>query len=191
MIIRGVTVGSGDRKVTLIGHGGGINGFNTALERIIEDRHLIVLLNNSGGTRLTEMAGKIRSILYDQTYTEPTPSISREIYRTFKMSGVEAAVRQYRELKEKQSDAYEFAPPELDRLGRHLLQQKKHREALEFLKLNAEVYASNPNAHASLGDAYRESGNKELAVKSYARALELNPNNRNLVDKIKETQEKK
>jgi tetratricopeptide (TPR) repeat protein len=37
----------------------------------------------------------------------------------------------------------------------------------------------------SLGDAYRETGNKELAIKHYAKALELDPNNRNLVGKMK------
>ncbi len=46
-------------------HGGGINGFNTILVRLVEDRHFIVLLNNTGGTKLNDMAKNINRILYD------------------------------------------------------------------------------------------------------------------------------
>lgn len=190
VFVRSEGIGQGDRKVTVIGHGGGINGFNTLLERIVDDRHLLVLLNNTGGTRLGEMSGKIRSILYDQKYAEPTQPISQEMYKTYNQKGLEAAIQQYRELKAKQQEAYDFGPLELNALGRHLLQLKKTAHAIEFLKLNVEAHPENANAHASLGDAYRESGSKELAVKSYARALELNPNNRSLADRIKNTLDK-
>ncbi|MGB2764844.1 MAG: serine hydrolase domain-containing protein, partial [Candidatus Aminicenantaceae bacterium] len=39
-------------KVTSIAHGGGINGFNTQIVRLVDDKHLIVLFNNTGGANL-------------------------------------------------------------------------------------------------------------------------------------------
>lgn len=52
-------------------HGGGINGFNTLIVRIIDDKHLIVLLNNTGRSQLGEIAKKIMAILYHKPYRLP------------------------------------------------------------------------------------------------------------------------
>lgn len=62
---------AGSKSLNIIGHGGGINGFNTLITRLIDDRHLIVLLNNTGGTKLGEMSREITNILYDQPFNLP------------------------------------------------------------------------------------------------------------------------
>ncbi len=63
------TVGS--KSINVIGHGGGINGFNTLITRLTDDRHLIVLLNNTGRSSLGEMSREITNILYDQPFNLP------------------------------------------------------------------------------------------------------------------------
>src|SRR5262245_10814511 len=63
-----VTLGNSQEKLPTISHEGGINGFNTLEMRIIGDKSLIVLLNNTGGARLGEMAKNIAGILYDKPY---------------------------------------------------------------------------------------------------------------------------
>src|SRR5215470_364397 len=64
----------GEAKVTYnaVEHGGGINGFNTLITRFTDDRHLIVLMNNTGGARLEEMRTNIARILYGKPYTLST-----------------------------------------------------------------------------------------------------------------------
>ena len=185
LIIRKAPIIEGKNEVTTIGHGGGINGFNTLIERLVEDKHLIVLLNNTGGTRLGEMSQAIKNILYGAPAKNPLKPVSQVIYKTILEQDVASAVKQYRELKTNQSAQYDFSWPELDMVGRHLLQAKKNNEAMEIFNLNVEAYPKIAAVYNSLGDAYREAGNKEFAVKNYARALELNPGNRGLVDKIK------
>jgi tetratricopeptide (TPR) repeat protein len=185
LIIRKAPIIEGKNEVTTIGHGGGINGFNTLIERLVEDKHLIVLLNNTGGTRLSEMSQAIKNILYGAPVKNPLKPVSQVLYKTILEQDLASAVKQYRELKANQSAQYDFSWPELDMVGRHLLQAKKHKDALEIFNLNVEAYPKIAAVYNSLGDAYREAGNKELAVKNYARALELNPGNRGLVDKIK------
>jgi CubicO group peptidase (beta-lactamase class C family) len=71
-----VALGNTQDKVPAISHEGGINGFNTLEMRLIGDRSLIVLLNNTGGTKLGEMASSIAAILYDKPYgaTAPAPA---------------------------------------------------------------------------------------------------------------------
>jgi CubicO group peptidase (beta-lactamase class C family) len=68
-VINNQTVGP--KSLRVIAHGGGINGFNTLITRMVDDHHLIVLLNNTGGTRLGEMSREITNILYDQPFSLP------------------------------------------------------------------------------------------------------------------------
>ena len=66
-----------------------------------------------------------------------------------------------------------------------LLAQKKLKEAIEILKLNVEAYPQGFNTYDSLGEAYMNNGDKELAIKNYKKSLELNPQNTNAVDMLK------
>jgi CubicO group peptidase (beta-lactamase class C family) len=66
--VDGQKLGTTQDKVPAISHGGGINGFNTLEVRLISDKSLIVLFNNTGGTKLGEMAQNIAAILYDKPY---------------------------------------------------------------------------------------------------------------------------
>lgn len=54
-----IAKGPGGKKAIV--HGGGITGFNTLLVRLVEDKHFIVLLHNTGATNLNEMAIGIKS----------------------------------------------------------------------------------------------------------------------------------
>ena len=59
-----------------------------------------------------------------------------------------------------------------------------YAEAIEILKLNVDAYPASANVYDSLAEAYMEAGEKVLAVKNYARSVELNPDNRNAIDKL-------
>jgi hypothetical protein len=72
--IEDVTLGNSKEKLPAISHEGGINGFNTLEMRLIGDRSLIVLLNNTGGAKLGEMAKSIAGILYNKPYGPATPA---------------------------------------------------------------------------------------------------------------------
>jgi dienelactone hydrolase len=59
-------------------------------------------------------------------------------------------------------------------------------EAIAVLKLNV---AANPDArggYAALGDAYAAAGQKDLAIQSYKKQLEMTPGNPAVADKLKE-----
>lgn len=171
-------------------HGGGINGFNTLITRLIDDRHLIVLLNNTGGTNLGDMTQAIVNILYDKPYQLPKQSIAQVIYKTIKEKNIDAAINQYRDLKQTQADAYNFRETELNDLGYHLLAKQKVKEAIEIFKLNVEAFPDAFNTYDSLGEAYMINGDKELAIQNYKKSLELNPKNSGAVAAIKKLEEK-
>ena len=62
-------------------------------------------------------------------------------------------------------------------LGDELMGQKKLDLAVEVFKLNVEEYPDSSNVYGSLGEAYMNRGDRELAIKNYQKSLELNPKN--------------
>ncbi len=174
-------------KVNSVSHGGGINGFNTFIERLVDDKHLIVIFNNTGAASLNAMSEGIIRILYGKPYTPPKKSIAKAIYDVVVEKGAEEAVKQYHELQKNKKNEYNFQPVELNRLAYDLLYRKKMvKEAIEIFKLNLEVYSKYANGYDSLGEAYMVNGDKKLAIKYYARSLEMDPNNTNAVEKLSE-----
>lgn len=181
----------GDKTRKFISHGGGINGFTTMIVRIVDDRHLIVLLNNTGQSMRGMITGAITNILYGLPFEMPKKSIAETLIETIKKENIAAGIEQYRLLKAKHADIYEFSERELNNLGYQLLQDKNLDGAIEIFKLNIEAYPEKANTYDSLAEAYMKKGDKELAVKNYKKSLELNPKNKNAVEKLKELEEKK
>lgn len=77
---------------------------------------------------------------------------------------------------------------ELNAVGYVLFDQKKAKEALILLNLNAKLFPNVPNVYDSLAEAYEKSGNKELAILNYKKVLELSPKAENAIEKLKELQ---
>ena len=169
----------------VISHGGGINGFNTLLVRLVEDKHLIVLLNNTGGTKLGEMYEAILNILHDKPFDMPKKSIAETLYKKIIKSDVSTAIKQYYHLKKNEFEIYDFGERELNNLGYQLLGAKKIKAAIEIFKLNVEAYPDAYNTYDSLAEAYQKDTNKQLAIKNFEKSLELNPKNTNARIRLK------
>src|SRR6185436_17262484 len=176
-VVRKAPLGAAGEPVTIIQHDGGINGFNTTIIRMPESKNLIVMLNNTGGAKLGEMSQKIAAILFGKPYKAPMRDIAETLFDAVKEKGVQAAIARYRELKATEKDAYDFSEPQLNGLGYQLLQMKRVKDAIESFKLNVEMYPQADNTYDSLGDAYVENGDKQLAIQNYKKVLELNPKN--------------
>jgi CubicO group peptidase (beta-lactamase class C family) len=172
------------REVAVISHGGGINGFNTLIERYVEDKHFIVLLNNTGGTTLEEMSTAIFRILYDEPFDPPKKSLARTLIKTIREKDVETAVRQYRELKKEKQAEYSFQPAELNQLGYALLGEGRSDDAIKVFQLNVEIYPEYANGYDSLAEAYSAKGDKQQAIRNYAKSLALDPSNANALEKL-------
>jgi CubicO group peptidase (beta-lactamase class C family) len=170
-------VGSEGDSVMVVSHGGGINGFNTLIVRLIEDKHLIVLFNNTPGANLNAMSRGIINIIHGKSFELPKKSIARYLYDVVKEEGVDAALEKYHDLKGTQSDVYDFSEGELNALGYQYLRKGKIDEAVRIFQLNVEAFPESFNVYDSLGEAYMALGEKELAIMNYAKSLEINPNN--------------
>ncbi len=64
---------------------------------------------------------------------------------------------------------------QLNALGYQMLGVKDFDRALKFFKLNVANNPKNANVYDSLGDAYKQMGDKKKAIKHLKKALSLNP----------------
>jgi len=183
--VRKIALADSKDSVLVVAHSGGINGFVTLITRLVQDKHMIVLLNNTGGTDLNRMTVGIINILYGKPSDLPKKSIAEALYKTLTVHDIASAIMQYHELKEKSPDDYDFRIRELNRLGYHLLGMDRIDEAIEIFKLNVEMYPEDSNVYDSLGEAYMKKGERELAIKNYAKSLELNPQNTNAIEMMR------
>jgi tetratricopeptide (TPR) repeat protein len=107
------------------------------------------------------------------------PLIGSILFATIQEKGVDAAIRQYRELSSEQPDSFDFSERELIGCGYRLIHMKKYKDAIEIFKLSVETYPQSYNTYDSLAEAYMDNGDKELALANYQRSLQLNPENTN------------
>jgi polyisoprenoid-binding protein YceI len=112
-------------------------------------------------------------------------SIGALVYETTQKQGLDAAVKQYKEAKQKQPDSFQFGPGQLNLVGYRLLQHGKAKEALEFFKLNVEEYPDKSFAYDSLGDAYLANGDKEHAANSFKKSLEIDSANTSAIESLR------
>ncbi len=185
-IVAKASLGGTKETVSSIWHNGGINGFSTLIVRLVDHRHLIVLLDNtSQGRYLDGLSQGIIDILYNKPYSPPKQSIGEALLKTVNEKDIESALKQYRDLKANQPDAYDFSESELNTLGYQLLGMKRIKDAIEVFKLNTEAYPQAFNTYDGLGEAYMLSGDQDLAIKNYQKSLELNPKNSNATQMLK------
>jgi len=183
--IKTIPAGEPGAGQTSISHGGGINGFNTLEVRLTGDHDFIAIFNNTPGAPLNDMAKGIRAVLYGQEPVIPKKNLVPVLGETLTNHGVDAAVKQYHELKKSDANGYDFAERALDRLGELLLRKKRGADAIVILQLNAAEFPKSSNVYVSLGDAYAQEGKKQEAAANYKRALEADPKNKEAEDKLK------
>ncbi len=112
------------------------------------------------------------------------PSLIELLQAAYQSGGIEAAVGSYRAYKT--DPAHRFVNTErlMNEAGYFLLGEGLVTEAIQIFRLNVEAYPESGNVYDSLGEAYMEAGEKELAVENYEKALEINPANSNAVQML-------
>jgi len=73
----------------------------------------------------------------------------------------------------------------LNRMGYQFLRDKKENKAIAIFELATREFPTVANTFDSLGDGYMATGNKEKAITSYTKSLQLNPNNQRTKNKLK------
>ena len=81
----------------------------------------------------------------------------------------------------------EYNDMHLNMFGYQLMEAGEKDMAIEVFNLNVKLFPNIPNVYDSLGEAYINTGNKDLAIKNYKKVLELDPGNnhaKQMVEKL-------
>ena len=92
-------------------------------------------------------------------------------------SDLDKATKIMRKLKSEQPQDQTVQEETINRIGYHLIFDRKLELATEVLKLNTLLYPSEFNTFDSLGEAYWRQGDESLAIENYKKSLKLNPEN--------------
>jgi outer membrane protein assembly factor BamD (BamD/ComL family) len=150
-----------------------------ALRRVATAGVLFVLtLAMGAGIALVAMGSWVPNV---KAGLDPRKSIAQILTTTIASGGIDAAVKQYHELKVAEPANYNFDERELNSLGYRFIRKNQLKEAIRIFQLNVEAYPKSANTYDSLAEAYMDDGDKALAIANYQKSLQLNPKNRNAV----------
>jgi CubicO group peptidase (beta-lactamase class C family) len=121
---------------------------------------------------------------------ESYKSPAKVLFKSIVAKGAVEALNEYREWRKGRKSDEAVNESQMNRIGYNLVGLKRLKDAIEVFKLNVEDYPQSPNTYDSLGEAYLQNGEKELAIKNYKRSVELNPNNTNGIEALKKLTEK-
>ena len=115
----------------------------------------------------------------------PRKSLREMMLEALAANDLQTAVKRFSEWKADPANEYLEAEPRLLGVGAELMTRKRVDQAIEIFKLTTTAAPQSANAYASLAEAYQASGNKELAIRNYEKALALKPNMASVIDAIK------
>ena len=119
----------------------------------------------------------------------PRPmTLAEELGGIYEHDGAAAALDHYEQLRERfyGRGSYDFGESSLNELGYAALRAGDTDGAVLVFQRNVGLFPDSGNVHDSLGEAYMLRGDRELAIESYERSLELDPRNRNAERKLVE-----
>lgn len=183
--IRKQKLNGANHELDLVGHGGGINGFNTLITRERTSKTAIVLLNNTGGALLEEITTTIFKILNNLPYTGPKPFFHDAFITKLNNNGLEEAVAFFGKQWKASPRKLRFSERQINTMGYQLLQAKKIKEAIAVFKINSTCFPESFNTWDSLAEGYMVNGQNDLAIKFYKKSVEMNPKNQHGKDMIK------
>lgn len=112
-----------------------------------------------------------------QLADEPPP-LAALLAEWIESEGINAAAARFRERLAEGRDPT-LGPNELNSLGYDYYRRGKPQTTVRIFELNTEAFPEAPNPWDSLGEIYLEVGEKDRAIRSYLKSLELNPGNKN------------
>jgi len=121
--------------------------------------------------------------------TSPKKSIVDTLYSVIESDGINNALDLYTELKT-QNDVFNFRSDQLNGLGYKFITEDKLELAKVIFEINTKDHPNDFNVWDSLGEVYMLLGEKELAIESYKKSLELYSGNSNAKEKIRELKAK-
>lgn len=172
-----ITLSTTKEKVRRTWHSGRGPGASAIIQRFVDDNLLVVCLSNLEVAHTWDLSIKLSRILHDGAVRYPKPSLDKKLVDVLFSQGVAPAHDLYvAELNNPDirlpgpGDFIQIADKKYSRFGDDV-------KALEILKLVTSLFQSTSFGFEVYGDFLFKTGEKELAIENYRKAIELNLNN--------------
>ena len=155
----------------VVGHSGGMPGISSYFSRYLDDKYTIIALSNY------DMISKnivhyIEDILYDVKYTLPKERLGPFMYKN--KAKIEALATLQDITDYITQNGYSIRHPQhLNQIAYEFLNEKEMDFAIKFFSLNAHLFPEDANVYDSLGEAYENNLQNDLALMNYERAVEI------------------
>jgi Photosynthetic reaction centre cytochrome C subunit len=119
----------------------------------------------------------------------PLPkTLQTTLFEIAEKDGAAAAVARYRKLRNEDtlSGRYNFGEWEISELARRLVDAKDPTAAIAMLEMNGEFYPKSASIDFQLGELHRAGGDRAKALQRYKQALEKDPSNAAIKQRIAE-----
>jgi tetratricopeptide (TPR) repeat protein len=150
----------------------------------------IVIFTNSGNglgiiPDIVRATFDTRLPAFDWLHYDPYNSPARVLFHSILTQGAVPALARYRETRGSAPKSEILSEAQMNSVGYWLLQKGKSADAVDVFKQNVTDHPQSANAYDSLGEGFMKLGDKEQAIKSYRKSLELNPENTNAGQMLK------
>jgi dienelactone hydrolase len=123
-------------------------------------------------------------MLFDARHGTGEPPTMQTFVRIVNARGFEHAIEVYDRMH-KDDASFAFDQNVILAWGTQLMQGGRPKEGVEILKLATHIYPDDAYLANALAGAGEEAGQRDLAIGSYRRVLELDPTNRNAAERLK------
>ena len=114
-----------------------------------------------------------------EDWHRPKPPIANKLKSIIDSKGVDDIAAIYTELKQNQSEKYDFSEGQFNQLGYYYMGKDDLTKAIAIFKLNVEAFPYAFNVYDSYGEALLKQGAREEAIENYKTSVKLNPGNKN------------
>ncbi|MCF2875731.1 MULTISPECIES: serine hydrolase domain-containing protein [unclassified Tenacibaculum] len=183
----GWAIFNSDRKTKIVTHNGSNGIFFHEFMWLPEEDTVLIFFTNAY-SREVEIIWQLEKMLFAQNYS-PKP-IQKSPYLLVLDFIDKNNVNQSKELLSliKQKYGSDFSDSNvLNQIGYMLLERNQSSNwMIELFKLNVRLFPDNANLWDSLGDGYKSKNDTKNAIKSYKKALELDPTITTSIKSLKE-----
>ncbi len=172
----GWAISKSNRDTKIVAHNGSNGLYFADFVRYIDDDVVVIYITNAFlGIESEYVAREISKMIFDKNYN-PLP-ISKNIYELiheFMKANPSINAEKLPDFLKKELKSEFNDHTILNQLGySRLKKEDKPDWALELFKLNVKLFPEDGNLWDSLGEAYLKYNQKEKAIKSYTKAVEL------------------
>jgi len=166
------------------GHNGADEGFQALLTMNADTGNGVAIMADSdNGIAVGDLL--LRRVAKEYAWNYKFGGPPQTLLLIAKLRGTQAALNRYTELRKTKASKDEVGEGALNWLGYTLLFSGQEQDAITVFQRNTQDYPESSNVWDSLAEAYMKTGQKDLAIQNYEKALRLDPKNRNATDQLK------